>query len=536
MKRFILTAIFILITVVSFSQNCYNLNRGNGIKAFNNKRYTEAKAHFQQATKCPDRPKNNDIQSWIGKCNAKINESKIKPNNVDIERPSVKKTDTYIRVDGKSFTSSSRSASSSSEYFNVSTDAHSWSTWGIPSWCYITEKSSSGFRLNYRENNSTSARSDYMEVRTPKGHSARINISQSGKTTNKSANIDNVYVENDVDVDGSKGLAVHVNFSINDMKGKDGKVSCYFYDSDGNALIDKNGAGKYGTNGTTSHVASSENIKPGYDNSRYPDLVVKIPYEELHLSGSYSRTLRVDVLIWDYSSSNHNTLTRKDGTTFTCTPNISYLKVDNSTTDKTKHFGENGGREFYAVNASTSYETWGVPSWCSIEGKTSSGFTLVCSKNRTTSARSDYMKVKAAGKEVRIDIRQDAGTGPSANVTSVTQEHNVMNGFVKGMNIKLKFETSGMKNRNVTATAWFYYGDNTTKLNNGYGGQVNVSRTDLAPYDETTFTMTLFLPYASLNMGRGWSGALSFDIVIKDSSGNVLVRNENNTFTYTNGF
>lgn len=87
-----------------------------------------------------------------------------------------------------------------------------------------------------------------------------------------------------------------------------------------------------------------------------------------------------------------------------------------------------------------------------------------------------------------------------------------MNGFVKGMNIKLKFDVSGMQGRTVRATAWFYYADNSTKLNNAYGNQVSVSRSDTAPYENTTFTMTLFMPYQGLNMAYGWSGSLTFDI------------------------
>lgn len=529
MKRFIFTTIFALISIVSFSQSpsCYNLNRGKGIDAFNHKRYTEAKAYFQQATKCPDKPKNNDLQSWINKCNAAINS---KPN----PKPQ-KKTDTYILIDGTSTTSSSHSASSSSEWFNVSTDARSWNTWGVPDWCYITDKNSTGFRLNFRENSSTSARNDYMEVRTPKGHSARISISQSGKIQSyPTAQIKEIKVDHNQALSDGKGMIIHVIFSVQGMEGKTGNVAAYFYDESGNALVDTNN--KYGTTGNTSHVAVSKDITPEWPNTNYSDLKLSIPYSELHQTGIGTQTLKFKISIWDKSKSPHVEFYNGSSyTTFTYTP--ASLAVDGDTSDKTKYFSEDGGREYYTVNSIVGdYETWGVPSWCSIEGKTSSGFTLVCNKNTTTSERSDYMKVKAAGKEIRIDIKQAAGTGPSAKITNVTQEHNVMVGLVKGMNIKLKFETSGMKNRNVTAIAWFYYGDNTTKLNNGYGGQVNVSKTDMAPYDETTFTMTLFMPYTSLNMAKGWSGSLSFDVVIRDSNGNDMVRNENNTFTFNSGF
>ena len=99
---------------------------------------------------------------------------------------------------------------------------------------------------------------------------------------------------------------------------------------------------------------------------------------------------------------------QKVSTTTTPTP---YLKVDRTTSDKTIYFEETGGRVYYNVNTSdASYETWGVPTWCSIENKTASGFTLVCSKNISTTSRSDYMLIKAAGKQIRIDIKQNAKT------------------------------------------------------------------------------------------------------------------------------
>lgn len=400
------------------------------------------------------------------------------------------------------------------------------------SWGHLTKN---GNQLNVKvdPNTSTSSRTDWFTI-IAGNTSKRINISQSGKTvssTTKSAIIKTVSVYNDADVDGKKGLSVHIAFDISGMKQTNANVSCYFYDSSGNALIDTNG--NYGTVGTPSCVAINRNITPEYANTTYSDLELKIPYDELHILGTHPRTLQVDVLIWDYGTSNHTVMTRKEGITFTCIPNISYLKVGGNTSDKTKYFSEYGGREYYSVitNAS-SYETWGVPSWCSIEDKTSTGFILVCERNTSTSSRNDYMKVKAAGHEIRIDIKQEAASGPSATITSVEQEHNVFNGYTKGMKINLKFDVNGMLNKTVNTTAWFYYSDNTTRLKNGYGGQVNVSRSDTAPYENTTFTVTLFMPYQSLNMAHGFNGYLSFDIIISDSSGNRLAKQENNRFTY----
>ncbi|MDO4800999.1 MAG: BACON domain-containing carbohydrate-binding protein [Prevotellaceae bacterium] len=414
--------------------------------------------------------------------------------------------------------------------------SNSWSI-GIKTydWGHLTT-SYNAVSVKIDPNATSKTRTDYFTIKSG-NLEKRINISQAGSSSIPSikGTIKNVIVNNDAEVDGKKGLAIKVSLDVSGMKGHDGKVSCYFYDSDGNALKDIND--NYGTNGTTRCVAVSKSITPSYDNTTYTDLEIKIPYDELHLSGTYGRNLRVDVLLWDYHSGMPKEITRKERTAFYCIPDVSYLKVDGCYSDKTKHFSESGGRERYTVDTSdSSYETWGVPSWCSIENKTSSSFTLVCNRNTSTSSRNDYMKVKAAGKEIRIDITQDASSGPTAVVTSVEQEHNVFNGYNKGMNIKLKFDVSGMLGKTIKATAWFYYADNTTKLNNGYGGQVNVSKSNTAPYENTTFTMTLFMPYRGLNMARGFDGSLSFDVVITDLSGNTLVRNNNNSFTYRQGW
>lgn len=469
---------------------------------------------------------------------------------VDANNSSSSRTDYFtissgsksIRVDisqGKrnSLTVSTESLSFSSAGGSRTITVNSSSSWKIGTktydWGHLSTDGNT-VTLRVDANTSTNSRTDYFTIKSG-NLEKRINISQSGNTqiTSNNATIKSVYVSNDADVDGEKGLSVKVSFDVSGMKGHNGRVSCYFYDTNGNALIDRNN--RYHTSGTPSNVSSGEDIKPRYDNSTYTDFEIKIPYSELHLSSTYSRTLRVDVVVWDYYSGSGKEVARKDGTTFTCVPNISYLKVDGSTTNKSKYFGESGGREYYSVNTSAStYETWGVPSWCRIENKTSSGFTLVCERNNNRSSRNDYMKVKAAGKEIRIDIEQAASSGPTASITSIEQVHNVMNGFVKGMNIKLKFDVSGMQGRTVRATAWFYYADNSTKLNNAYGNQVSVSRTDTAPYENTTFTMTLFMPYQGLNMAYGWSGSLTFDIAIYDSSGNKLARQDDNSFTFSN--
>ena len=437
---------------------------------------------------------------------------------------------TYLTISSQNVNFSS---SSNSKIFTISSNRH----WNIhvntASWGHLT-RNGNKLTLRVDANTSTSSRSDYFIIKAGNVE-RRVDIYQSGEVyTGPSAQIERITVDHNQSLDDGNGMIIHVKFNVQNMKGKSGQVVAYFYDNNGNSLIDTNGL--YGTTGSPSHVAVGKSITPGYDNSSYSDLKLSIPYSELHQTGSAARTIKFKISIWDKSvSPNKEFYNGSSWTTFTFTPGAeSSLTVDGSTSNKTRYFPESGGRKRYSVSTSANYyDIWGVPSWCSIENKTSSGFTLVCSRNTSSSSRSDYMKVKAAGHEIRIDIEQEECSGPTASITSIEQVHNVFNGFTKGMNIKLKFSVSGMKGRSVKATAWFYYGDNTTELKNAYGGQVHVSKSDVAPYENTDFTMTLFMPYQSLNMGRGWSGSLSFDVVISDSSGKKLARKNNSTFTYT---
>lgn len=87
----------------------------------------------------------------------------------------------------------------------------------------------------------------------------------------------------------------------------------------------------------------------------------------------------------------------------------SYLTVDSKTAVSTSFASSGGSETFYVKTDASSWETWGVPSWCKVTSKTSTSFSLSCERN-TGTARSDWMKVKAGGKEVRIDIKQSAGS------------------------------------------------------------------------------------------------------------------------------
>lgn len=249
---------------------------------------------------------------------------------IDVYQAGASSSDTYLRVDGNTSVSTSFGADGGTRTFSVSTDASSWSTWGIPSFCEVTNRTSSSFTLRCNANTGTSSRSDYMKIKTDK-QEVRIDISQNGASSSSSgqvsrgADIENVWVEQNVDVDGENGIGIHVKFTVQGMKDKSTNVSAYIYDaSNVNAIKDTNG--RYCTKGDNPSVAQSKNVTPKYDNTRFDDCVVKIPYSELHQYGSSSVTLTVDVIIWDMAADPHVQITRKNNTAFSFVPSSSAHK------------------------------------------------------------------------------------------------------------------------------------------------------------------------------------------------------------------
>lgn len=82
-----------------------------------------------------------------------------------------------------------------------------------------------------------------------------------------------------------------------------------------------------------------------------------------------------------------------------------FLTVDSKTAVSTSFSSSGGNETFYVKTDAGSWETWGVPSWCEITNKTATSFTIKCNSN-SGAKRTDWMKIKAGGKEVRIDITQ----------------------------------------------------------------------------------------------------------------------------------
>lgn len=224
---------------------------------------------------------------------------------------------------------------------------------------------------------------------------------------------------------------------------------------------------------------------------------------------------------------------------------VSYLKVDNKTAVSTT-FTANGGTEtFYISTDSDSWTTWGIPTWCSVEDKTSNSFKLKCESNSASSERSDYMKIKAGDKEVRIDVKQSGAineVSKTANIESVTVEHNVYKDNIKGMKIHVKFDVQNCKSESCGCIAYFYYENGNILENNNISDTYKTSNghicvmTKFTPgYDNTTYSdLVLFIPnYVLTDSATTGAKSFYFSVRLYNFSLKDFIENKSYKVTYS---
>ncbi|MCM1139042.1 MAG: BACON domain-containing protein [Muribaculum sp.] len=210
-------------------------------------------------------------------------------------------------------------------------------------------------------------------------------------------------------------------------------------------------------------------------------------------------------------------------------PSTTYLRVS----DDDIVMNASGGSEDITIYTDGDwYIDVNVASWGHLTTYSNS-VVLRLDANTTRSTRTDYFIIKSGSYTKRVNITQFGNTSPSGNITRVWVEHNVYYNGAKGMKIHASYDVENMKDKSVYMYTYFYYGDNSTPLKNPYGNNLSMSSSGIAPYENTTFNDTWhFIPYTNLNMQPGYGSIdLSFDVSIKDGSGNQLDRDENNQFT-----
>ena len=225
------------------------------------------------------------------------------------------------------------------------------------------------------------------------------------------------------------------------------------------------------------------------------------------------------------------TLQRKSG-------EATYLTVDSKTVVNASFESGSDYETFYVSTDADSWTTWGVPSWVNITEKTKSSFKIVCDANTSTSSRSDYMKIIAGDKEVRINIVQ-GGRPQGVKINSVWHEEKI-EWLNKGMKIHVSFDAYGLKGHTLQVAAFFNWANGAKifdydGLYRATDGQVCVWGNGSATYDTSSWSdFDLFIPFMQLHMNRGqWN--LKYQIQIFDkTTGQCLAQSEFIDFQYYN--
>ena len=199
----------------------------------------------------------------------------------------------------------------------------------------------------------------------------------------------------------------------------------------------------------------------------------------------------------------------------------------------TQEYTEAGGRTTFKVSTNASdYKLVDVPSWCSIEKKTPTEFTLVCTPNESSNPRHYFFEVKASErKSQKITIVQAPASSASATINKVWAEEYAFF-LTKGIRIHIDTKVNGLMNQDVYYSVLFYQADNKTPLMGKDGQQVTMSGSEFSEFDETHWSdWYVSIPYQYFPKDPDGGGRYTFDCIIKDAHGKELARSRNHSFS-----
>ncbi len=105
---------------------------------------------------------------------------------------------------------------------------------------------------------------------------------------------DKMWVDYDVTEEGEKGMRIHVNFSISNMKNVDGYVAVYFEKKNGEKILSDHN----GYKSKSGQLAVYRSIKPAYDETTYTDLQLFMPYSKINIpKGRHDLKMDVDIIL-----------------------------------------------------------------------------------------------------------------------------------------------------------------------------------------------------------------------------------------------
>ena len=183
--RRIFMVLFTIAMPIIAMADCYTSLRQKAIEAYNRGEYDRAKATFGSAKEdCPDAPHDHDIDSWIQKCESAKKQQQQKTNQGSSATNS--QSSSYLKVDNSTANSTKYLMSSSSSVTIRVACSSSYSVLNIPSWCWVTNKTSSSFVLNYNANPNTYTRYGSIDIYGG-GTNIRVSLEQAAKSSSNSS-------------------------------------------------------------------------------------------------------------------------------------------------------------------------------------------------------------------------------------------------------------------------------------------------------------------------------------------------------------
>lgn len=177
--------------------------------------------------------------------------------------------------------------------------------------------------------------------------------------------INKVWLEHNTYINGEKGMMIHVDFSVSNLKGEKGRIGVFFISPDGD-FVCAGRNNKYSTS-TGGQLTVQDTFTPIYEDSRWKDYKLFIPYSEfpdgnvnykckisIMKNGSSSWLVSDESAIFSLKKGNNSTLSPRKQTQIDAYKNNSTrnsgssVRNDNSNTTRTNLPG--GGWQEYTKN------------------------------------------------------------------------------------------------------------------------------------------------------------------------------------------
>ncbi len=260
----------------------------------------------------------NDTCTAYAKLAKSKNKAKVTNAKITTNTANTINTTTQSDLLSVSKTSITAPASGTTETITVTSDMD-WEVQYPTASMYSVTRSGNTLTVKINRNDSTTSRRDYFNVKTTNGSKVqKISLSQKGRSSDLSSNasaiINKVWFDNNIKEGGKLGMRIHINMDVYNLKSKSCEAVVYFYAASGSPLKDQNKS--YRTQG--GNVCCSEEFNPGHDNTYYEDLVLFMPYDELHID--YKGNFKFFISLWDESVTPYKEIKQSDWVDFTYTP------------------------------------------------------------------------------------------------------------------------------------------------------------------------------------------------------------------------